>query len=236
MSELDGVGVTKLAEELNISKSVVHNHLQTLKEGGYVVQDGDEYELGFQFLHLAGKKRKRHPLFKVAKNEVKILAEKTSQRVHLGTEEMGKCINLHKMRHRDATSLEFSYEGKREYMHTSSLGKSILAKLPEEDVERIVDQHGLPEMTENTITDKSELYDELEVIREGEYAVDDEESVKGLRCVGAPITGPRKTVIGSISVSGPKGQFKNDMWKERVPDLVVETSNMIELQIVDTVE
>ena len=84
----------------------------------------------------------------------------------------------------------------------------LLAHLPDEQVEGIVQAKGLKRFTPNTITDRRALRAELRRIRERGYAMDDEEIEIGLKCVAAPIQDASGIVIGALSISGPAFRFE----------------------------
>jgi DNA-binding IclR family transcriptional regulator len=119
--------------------------------------------------------------------------------------------------------------GDRRPLHCTGLGKAILSCYSEERVREIVDRHGMPAMTENTITDPDELTNELEVVRDRGYAIDDEEIQPGLRCVAAPINADNTSDVGAVSVSGPTGRFKRDRLETELPELVTSAANVIEI-------
>ncbi len=110
-----------------------------------------------------------------------------------------------------------THTGEAVYLHNTALGKAILAHLPKERVEEIIDRHGLPSKTDRTITDKKELFETLEGVHERGIAFDDEERINGLRCVAVPILDNGKT-IGAISVSGPKSRMDNERFREGIPN------------------
>lgn len=229
LKEIDSGRVTEIANQLDTSKSVVHNHLSTLEEYGYVVKDDDEYRLGLQFLNLGGYTRNRMDLYKTAEPEVQKLAEKTDELSSLMIHEQGLGIYLYRSKGREAVGGD-TYAGLRTYLHTTALGKAILAHLPEFRVDEIINEHGLPAETNNTITDPADLKTDLEQIRERGYAIDNEERINGLYCVGASIE-PAGEVMGAISVSAPKGRTSDDRFKNEIPELVCSAANVIELNV-----
>ena len=225
-----GGGVTELARELDMGKSAVHNHLTTLRKHGYVTKEGDEYRLGLRFLEIGGHTRKSMELFKVAKPEVEALADETGELANLLTEEQGMGVYLMRSEGERAVTLD-TYAGLRTHLHTTALGKAILAYLTKPQVEEIVDRHGLPRKTRHSVGSREELYDDLAEIRERGYAVDDGERLEGLRCVAAPITTFDGDVLGSISVSGPARRVSDDDLSERLPELVLNAANVVELNV-----
>ncbi|SIR75424.1 transcriptional regulator, IclR family [Haladaptatus litoreus] len=223
-------GITELADRLNMGKSAVHNHLATLEQHGYVVSEAGKYRLGLKFLDIGGYTRSQMDLYKTAESEVKQLAMETGERANLLTEEHGMGIYLYRANGNRAVDLD-TYTGVRTYLHTSALGKAILATMSEERTEAILDRHGLPATTPGCVTDRDELYDELETIREDGFAVDDEERMEGLRCIAMPITSTEGNSLGAISISAPSSRMKGTRFQETIPELLSGAVNMIELNL-----
>lgn len=224
---LDGAGVTDLAEHLELPKSTVHNHLQTLRRNEYVTKQGSEYAVGLRFLQLGEHARDRRPIATIAPPEIDKLAEETREMANLLVEEHGRGVFLYRAKGADAVHMD-THAGKRVPLHTTGFGKAILAHLPDERVERVLDRHGLPAVTPSTITDRGRLLEELETIRERGYAYDDEERLEGLRCVAAPVI-VDDDVLGAVSVSGPRSRIRGDWYREELPSLVMSTANVIEI-------
>lgn len=224
---LEGAGVTELASHLDLPKSTVHNHLQTLRRNEYVTKHGSAYDVGLRFLQLGEYARDRRGIATIAPPEIDKLAEETREMANLLVEEHGRGVFLYRAKGADAVHMD-THAGKRVHLHTTGFGKSILAHLPEARVEAILDRHGLPGVTPNTITDRNRLMDELAEVRERGYAYDDEERLEGLRCVAAPIV-VDGTVLGAVSVSGPKSRMTGEWYTEELPELTTSTANVIEI-------
>ncbi|MFC7222484.1 IclR family transcriptional regulator [Halalkalicoccus sp. GCM10025322] len=224
---LDGAGVTDLAEHLELPKSTVHNHLQTLRRNEYVTKQDSQYAVGLRFLQLGEYARDRRQIATIAPPEIDKLAEETREMANLLVEEHGRGVFLYRAKGADAVHMD-THAGKRVHLHTTGFGKAILAHLPEERVDRILDRHGLPAVTPSTITDRERLLAELETVRERGYAYDDEERLEGLRCVAAPIV-VDGDVLGAVSVSGPRSRIRDEYYREELPSLVMSTANVIEI-------
>lgn len=230
LKEVDRAGVTELADRLGMGKSTVHNHLSTLEEYEYVTRSGDEYELGLRFLELGGHTRNRMKLFQMAKPEIENLAAETGELANVATEEFGECVYLYRSKGDRAVELD-THLGLRMTMHNTALGKAMLAYLPEERVDRILEKHTLTPMTAHSTTDSDELRSQLSEVRERGYALDLEERLEGLRCVAAPVRDSSGSVLGAISISAPTNRLKGDRLQSEIPDLVVSAANVIELNI-----
>lgn len=233
LEELDGARVTELATHLDISKSTAYNYLATLQQENFVVKEQKQYKLSLQFLLCGEYVRNRNTLYKHGKEEIEKLAESTGEYANLFTEQHGMGINLYKVQGNNAVGSGYQTDKLQhpDYLHCTSTGKAILAYLPKDRVDDILDQHGLPKQTPNTITDRDELFDELEKVREQGYASNDEEEVEGLRAVGAPVIDRHEDVLGSLSVAGPTSRLKGDQFREDLPEKVQSTANVIEVNI-----
>lgn len=227
----DGASLAELAARVDLSKSTIHSHLQTLEGLGYVTRRGSEYDLGLRFLTFGGYVRDKDRLYQVAKEGADELAEKTGELAAVSTEAAGENLYLYQAEGPNAMSLD-SHVGARLPLHCTATGKAILAELPDERVEAILDKRGLPAATENTITDREALYDELETIEERGIAFDNEERIAGMRGVGSAIVhGECGTVIGAIGITGPTNRIAGDKYETEIPELISSITRMVEINV-----
>lgn len=228
LAEQDGATVTELSNRLDLPKSTVHNHLGTLLAEEYVVKDPDDtYRIGLRHLKFGEHARKR-TITQVAKPEVRKLAAETGEHANLAIHEHGYGVYVFKETGEKAVKLD-TFPGKRVYLHTTAFGKAMLARLPSARVDAIVDRHGLPRETENTITDRETLDAELETVQSRGYAVDDQERLSGMRCVAAPVLDSDGTALGAVSVSGPANRLEGDYLHEELADQVIGAANVIKI-------
>lgn len=230
LKDMDGARVSELAAELDMTSSTIHKHLKTLLEIGYVTNEGGTYNVGLRYLNLGGFARNRRQGYQEAIPLVHELAKATEERSQFHVEEHGRGIYLHTETPEHAVRTE-RYLGQLRYLHSGAAGKAILASLPKQYVEDIVDQWGLPAETEHTITDKDVLFEELEDIRDRGIAFNDEESIKGLRAVGVSVTLPSGQVLGAFSVAGPAHRLKGEFYTDEIPDLILGYANELELNL-----
>lgn len=226
-------GVTELAHELDLSKGAVYNHLVTLRKQGFVVKKNDKYKLSNLFINYGKSVQQQSPLYTVGKQYVDQLADETEEYAHLMVEENGLGYYLYRERGENAIAEEFHARKnqKPDYLHHSSTGKAILAEFPRERVEEIIEEHGLPQSTEKTITTKEALFDELEKTRDRGYATYDGEEVSGTRAVGVAIVDEQSNTYGAISVSGAVTRLQGSRWEEEIPRQVKRMANLIEIDL-----
>jgi len=227
LKERDGAGVTELAEALDHSKGTVHSHLVTLLENGYIVKEDREYYLSLRYLDLANVAKSRLGIDDIVKEELEDLAQECGELAQFAVEEHGKAIYLHKVEGERAVQTASSV-GTHEYMHCIALGKAMLSQMTRSRVDDIIDRHGLLSFTDETVTDRETLHEELATIRERGYAFDYEERIEGLRCVAAPVRNDGE-FLGAVSVSGPTRRMDGDFFTEEVPNMVTRSANVIEI-------
>jgi DNA-binding IclR family transcriptional regulator len=224
------VGVTDLAAEVDLPRSTVFNHLKTLEQNEFVVNDGGRYRLGCRFLELGARARSYHEVHEVARGEVNRLAEETGEISALLIAEHGLGVFLHRAEGEQAVHID-SYTGQRIYLHGAALGKAILASLPRDRVEGIIERRGLPRLTDNTITDRDRLFEELDRIEAEGVAFDDEERLDGLRSVAVPVEDGDGNVLASLSIAGPSSRVQDACFEEEFPAKIEDAANVIELNM-----
>ncbi|QFU84709.1 IclR family transcriptional regulator [Natronorubrum aibiense] len=231
--EVNGeAGVTEIANAVDVSKSTAHNHLTTLRERGYVVNEDGRYRLGLRFLRIGETTRMRTDLFETARPQIETLVRGTELVGNLAVEEQQKGVYLYRSRGSD--SIRFSTQaGEIHDLHCTATGKSILAHVSSDRFEELFDSIELVEYTEQTITERDELLDELNQVRKHGVAFDEEEYGRGLRCVGVPVFGPDETVVGAVSLSGPAADMTGTWYRETLPDQLQATKNRIEVNLHD---
>jgi len=225
-------GVTEIADGVGSSKSTVHNHLTTLRDDGYVINEDGEYRLGLRFLGLGESTRLQTDLYELARPQIEQLVDGTDLVGNLAVEEQGKGYYLYRSRGSD--DVRFSTRaGETHDLHCSATGKSLLAHLSPERLESVVDSLDLQRYTDHTITDSAELLTELEHVRDRGVAFDEEEYGRGLRCVGVPIFGVDDEVVGAISLSGPAAEMTGERYRETLPERLQTAKNRIEVNLRD---
>lgn len=229
--ELDGATLSDASNELGIAKSTVYSHLETLHRSGYVTKEGNQYHVGMQFLHVGGYALNRRRGHRLVKAKVRMVADNTDERSQFIVEEGGRGIYAYTDAENPTAVQTDVWVGKWVHLHTTAAGKSILAHLPRESVEEIIDRHGLPGSTDTTITEPAELFEELERTRERGFAYNRGERLEKQRAVGVPILGKDGEVLGGLSVSGPEHRMKGDRFEEELPNLLLGVANELELNL-----
>jgi len=158
-------------------------------------------------------------LVKEANPYIRELANKCNETVHLGVLENTNVLYLAK-EESSQTIRMISYVGKKSPLHCTGLGKVLLSYLPSKDRKKILDAIELPRFTENTITNKKKLEEELERIEKEGVALDREENEKDVRCIAAPIRNYQGKVVAAVSISSPSYRIKEENQNHLKEELV----------------
>jgi DNA-binding IclR family transcriptional regulator len=204
LAKVEQIALVDLAAAVRLSKSTAFRHLKVLARRGYVIQDLEtkKYALGYGVLQLGYHARRNLHLPKVAHAEMAQLAAEFNETVHLGALIGPEVVHIAVIP--STQSLKMASEiGERTMVHVSSLGKCLIAWEGPEMLDAVLAGPGLPRFSPHSITDREAFERELAQVREQGFALDDQESLVGLRCVGAPVRGVGSTVIGAVSLSGP---------------------------------
>lgn len=223
-------GVRETARALDRPKSTVHDYFQSLATQGFVVNEGGSYRLSMRFLAVGEQTRNELPVYHSAREPLQVLAQQVNLHVSLTIEEHGRIVLIDTVPGEDPVSLA-THGGIQMAMHTTSPGKAILAHLPEERIDEIIDRYGLTSMTEHTITDRDRLDAELQEVRDDGYAIDDEERLVGLRTVAVPVIDRKDTVHGALTIYGPKHRITAEQFHDVLPRRLQEAANVVEMNL-----
>lgn len=226
LRELDGTGVTELANHLDMPKSTVHSYLKTLEDCDYLVKEDHTYDISLRFLDLGADLRTRIELFSVGPMAVDNLAAVTGECASLSVQENDQRVLLYTAEGRGV--IYNKNIGSHIDLHLTASGKAILAHMPEEEIDRIIRERGLPTSTEKTITDREELFEELTKVRERDYAVEDEENREGIRGISVPVI-HKCEPLGSIALVGPKSRFTPEYVTEELKEPLITQVNLIQM-------
>jgi len=231
LEERHEASVTGLAEDLDVNKSTVYNHLATLREKRFVVKDDTSYRLGLRALSAAETVKQQVDSYDTIVDELDGLVEKTGEVAQFAVEEQTRLMYVYKAEGENAIPVvtDVGHDSGRAGFHSTGLGKAILAHLPEDRRASILGAEPFESFTENTITDRETLDRELEAVRDRGYAIDRGESYRGLQCVAAPVTEDDGSTLGAVSVSGPASRMNDGRVESELAPLVLGAANVIAL-------
>ena len=227
----EGLTNSEISHKLGIPKSSASYILRTLERRGYLRRDVENgrYRLGLKILSLGGDARANLDLAEVALPFMQALQERIHLTIHLAVLDQGEAVYIEKVEAPGFFKVN-TWVGRRMFLHSTSVGKCLLAWLPKPEVETLLRQQGMKKRTPKTISSVPKLLADLERVRDQGHAIDDEENSLGARCVGAPIFDAMGTVTASLGVSGTLTQM-DEANLPRIMDALKETARRISRQV-----
>ncbi|HBM75390.1 MAG TPA: IclR family transcriptional regulator [Clostridiaceae bacterium] len=228
LSEHEELGVAEISRMLDMGKTSVFRMLYTLEKEEYVHKTSNaKYKLGLKFAHYGSIVLERQDYLSVAKPFLQKLRDKYNQTTHLGILDEDNSFNIIFMEKEMSKSFfqMTSRIGSKKPAYCTALGKTLLANILDEDLEKKIKSFTLTKITDSTITDNDKLIEVLKKIREQGYGEDLEESEVGLICYAAPVRDITKNTIAAVSISGPAETMKKN--KKSMVESVKETADEI---------
>lgn len=212
----DGAALTELSERAGQSPTTTYRVLSTFQRHEMVEFDEAEqlWYIGPGAFRIGSSFINRSNILQVTRPIMQRLMRLTGETANLGIQRDGKVMFISQAE-TPKTIRAFFAPGTLSPMHASGIGKALLAQYSSEKIDDFVARHGLPRISDRTITGKQALLDELEKVRALGYAVDDEENTPGMRCVAAPVLNAWGEPVAGMSVSGPS--FR--MAQHRIPEV-----------------
>lgn len=227
----DGMTNSEISRKLAIPKSSASYILRTLERRGYLRREAEtgRYRLGLKILSLGGDVQANLDIADLALPFMRTLSEKIRMTVHLAVLDQGEAVYIEKVEAPGFFKVN-TWVGRRMFLHSTSVGKCLLAWLQKHEIETMVKEQGLKKRTPKTITSISKLVAELEHVKESGYAMDDEENSLGARCLGAPIFDAVGNVAAALGASGTLTQT-DEAEMPRIIDALKETARRISRQL-----
>ncbi|MBV9278703.1 MAG: IclR family transcriptional regulator [Chloroflexi bacterium] len=203
--------VSDLSVCTGLNKATVYRILGTLERRAYVRKDPDkrQYSVGRALLALSRSVLSSSDLTKVSRPILLKLREEFRETVNLGVIDNGHLLYLDVLESERGLRTSVAL-GSRDHLHSTALGKAMLASLPPAEARRLLSRGPRTQVTPRTITNLAEILRELDAVRERGYAVDREENETGAHCVGVAVLGGDGRPLAAISMSGPAWRVPED--------------------------
>lgn len=208
LGEMGGATLSVLTADLGQSTATVYRVLITLEGRGLVEFDeatqvwnigAGAYLIGARFL-------RRTSLVERARPILRQLMQATGETANLGIEKGGEVLFVSQVE-THSNIRAFFPPGSVSEMHASGIGKALLAFMPEDRRETVLSGSGLTRYTDQTLTDRAALDQDLASSRVRGYAVDADEKTQGMRCIAAPVYDVFGEAVAGLSVSGPTSRI-----------------------------
>lgn len=196
------LNLAEISQQTGLHKSTLHSLLKTLQAQGYIEQTeaNAPYRLGVKLLERGYLVQRSRDFITVARPYLEELSERTGQTVHLGVLDGKSGVYVDKVEG-TRSIIVYSRIGRRMPIHTTAIGKVLLAFQPSAFVGKTLDGYEFSSSTENTITHRDMFEAALAKVRSDGFAVDEQENVRGCRCAAVPVWGHDRKLVAAISIS-----------------------------------
>jgi DNA-binding IclR family transcriptional regulator len=229
------VSVSNLAERLGYPKSVTHRLVTSLVQDKFLEQDpiSKKYSIGYRSFLVGIKYRSFDRLSSIAEPYIMSMIAELNKPCssYIGVLDDTDVVFLSVFFASKPIRIESAKQGEHRPVHTTALGKSILAKLSTNEFNSLVRRIEFTPMTSNTIVDIDRLQKEIDIIKQRGYAIADQESLEGVTSVGAAIA-PSRLLLSGFSISIPSIIVTKDLIMT-LGNAIQVTANKIEQAVRD---
>ncbi|MFK7802682.1 MAG: IclR family transcriptional regulator [Anaerolineae bacterium] len=205
-------GITELAETLGWNTSTTHDLASSLSQIGFLRKsDKRRYKIGWRVLEMSQVVLSSSNLQVEARKVMEQFTTKYDETILLGVLAGGKILFAERIVAKHFLDNNFPTPEGRYSAHCTAAGKVLIAHLSAENLQNLIDEHGLDPMTPKSIQSIEQLHDDLERIRVQGHAYQFEESVLGLGSVAAPIYDYSGKVVASLTITAPIQQFERQI-------------------------
>jgi DNA-binding IclR family transcriptional regulator len=227
--EADGhtLGVTEIANELDLSKAVVHRILSSFRAKGFVEADDEtrRYRLGPRVLYLGLAYMEGIDVRAMARPVLEELSRATNETATLSVRTGDARVYIDQVTPPRDVKMVVQL-GRQVPLHAGASSKAMLAFLDPAEVDAYL-SGPLPKLGPRTVTTVKQLRKELAEVRERGFAASSEERMEGAGSVAAPVLGADGRPAAVISVCGPVERFRDEA-EEAARRLVAATGALSE--------
>src|ERR1022692_902045 len=191
------LGLAQVASSLQLHKSTAHRFLMVVER-----TTSGKFRLGLRLFDFGNRAIEQYDLRDRAQPHLRRLVAETEETAHLCILEQARVIYIDKIEPGRSVRM-ITRIGSSNPVHCTSVGKAILAFLPEDRIADILRRTRFERFTHRTIATPEALRVEIEKTQRRGYAVDDEEFAEGLRCIAVPVLDAQRLPVAAVSVSGP---------------------------------
>ena len=197
-----GLSNSDLSRRLKIPKSSASYILRVLEKRNYLQRDeGGKYRLGLKLVSLTRDALTHLDIREISKPILEqFLVKSRLSEAHLAVLDSGRAVYVEKVEAQSFVKMDI-WVGHRLPIHTTAIGKALVANMPEKDILQMLEMRGMEKKTSKSITNKTKFLKELEKVQKYGFAIDDEENAEGVRCVASPVYDSNEKVVAALGTS-----------------------------------
>ncbi|GHF80783.1 IclR family pca regulon transcriptional regulator [Amycolatopsis bartoniae] len=225
-AERPAMTVSGAAAATGLTRATARRILLTLERLGFAETDGREFRLTPGVLRLGYGYLAALPFWEHAQPHLRALSDELREASSMATLDGGEIVYVVRVPASRSMTITLNV-GSRLPAYPTSMGRVLLAALPDAELESYLDRTELERLTSHTITDRAELRAELQRVREQGYAVVDGEREEGVRSAAAPVRGSAGQVLAALNVSANAARVSLSELRTRFVPRLLETAEAI---------
>jgi DNA-binding IclR family transcriptional regulator len=221
------IGVREMARRLDLSPTIVQRMVSSLARRGYIEKNHEtsRYRLGYRSLALGANSEQGSDYIVAARRELEKLAREQRLNGFVSVLHDGRAVYLLAVQADGPVAIRVA-PGSEMPLHSTAAGKVLLASLTDTEARRLLGTGKLAAITPHTVTDPAALIASLARVRRQGYATVNEENIKGVLSVGAPIRDRTGRLVAALSVAFPK-YFEAGLSLQTITPLVVDAAQRV---------
>ena len=211
-------GIGEIAQKLGMDKSTIFRLVSTLKQEGIVIQNlsNKKYANGYRLFELGQSVlRQSHAIRTAIYPFMRAIADRTGETVNLAVRDGLEMVYIEMIETGDIIRIGHNL-GQRRPIYCTSVGKAMLAWLPEADLDALIREIDFHPFTPTTVSGPEQLREELAFIRKNGYFIDREQHAPGIRCYGTPVLNCNREPVAALSLSMPQYKYEKNPEKEKL--------------------
>lgn len=199
----NGLSNSDISRRLKLPKSSASYILRVMEKRGYLIRaDGGKYRLGLKLMSLSRGQLAHSDVREIAKPIlVQFLRKSRMSEVHLAVLDNGRAVYIEKVEAENSFIKMDIWVGHRLPVHTTAIGKVLVANLSDAEIEKILTLRGMEKKTRKSITSRAKFLQEIGKVRQIGAAIDNEENSLNVRCLAAPIYDANGALVAALGTS-----------------------------------
>lgn len=228
----NGLTNSDISRRLKLPKSSASYILRVMENRGYLIRaDGGKYRLGLKLMSLSRGQLAHVDVRQLAKPILERFLQKSHMsEAHLAVLDNGRAVYVEKVEAENSFIKMDIWVGHRLPVHTTAIGKILVADLPDEEIVKILELRGMERKTRHSITSKTKFLQEIGKVRKYGAAIDNEENSLSVRCLAAPIYNQKGEAIAALGTSATILQL-DEAHLPKVIESVKEAARLVSEQM-----
>jgi DNA-binding IclR family transcriptional regulator len=204
IAELGQAGIREISDATGFPPPTIHRIASTMVKRMYLRQDPatKTYSLAFRFMELGSRVQEQFDISAISRPHLRSLMFETGESANLAIQDGDEVVYIEQVKNDKSLLRIFTRLGARAPLYSTGVGKMIMSKWSEADLDEYLMRTHIQPYTPNTLVSRDDIRKEMSLIAAKGYAVDNEEMEIGVKCVATLVYDHTRKPIAAVSISG----------------------------------